>query len=1110
MLVSSDVLEDLYNSAGLERKQKALDYKLKRKVHITKVTYENFENLEIHSVVRGKNGNYHVYIRIANNELDNLTCECQDYRNHYGACKHIVATMMEFTSNQEYIRLFSEQGTLNMKNNPMTKQQNQEQEQYRVFKQMLNAFYHQKTENAENEQSNPILPHSIRIEPKIIYHSFSKSLKIEFRIGDKQLYKLKDLPCFYERMLRKEHFRYGTKLEFTHTEEAFEEESIPLLRYILKYAEIIKYTNEAMSNYGHYGKTMGNDYITISNSGMDELFEILKGKHVIFQKETMGKEVYFEELEPNIQFDIQKLEKETYGIKPHEIDVYEYELIEGKEYLYFLYKNTLYRCDENFEDTTLKLLEIFRNNYTSQIKFHQKDLANLFSVVYPKVKKNIRLEQLEESEVNQYVPKELFVKIFLDVTEENYITAEVKFIYGETEFNPFSKEEITIPRDILKENEVLETFLKTGFMLDTENVRLILVKEEQIYSFLFSEIENYMQKFEVLATDSFKKKEIREPKIENLGVRIENNLLNIDFSQMDFDLSELKEIMQKYRLKKKYHRLKDGSFLKLEENDTMNFMESITDAIDVDYNQIQKGELHLPLYRSMYLERLLQNMNSSRVTKSTEYKNFIKNIDKKDIDEEIPIPRGLCADLRSYQKTGFQWLALLDKYRLGGILADDMGLGKTVQMLAVILSYVEKTKQPKPSMVVCPSSLTLNWYNEIQKFVPSLKAIVIHGGVEDRESQIKRINQYHVVVTSYDLLKRDIDVYREMNYDFQYVIADEAQYIKNNNTQNAKAIKEIHSATRYALTGTPIENSLSELWSIFDFIMPGYLFRYKKFKELYEIPIAKDNDENCMSKLKMLIEPFVLRRVKKEVLTELPDKTITVLHNEMQGDQLKLYASYIAAAKKEAVREINENGFEKSQIKILALLMRLRQICCHPSLFLQNYHGESSKLNQCIEVVKDAVQAGHKILLFSGYTSMFEILEKELKKENISYFKLTGQTKVGDRIRLVDEFNENDDIKVFLISLKAGGTGLNLIGADMVIHYDPWWNLSAENQATDRTYRIGQKRNVQVYKLITKNSIEEKIYELQQKKAKLADTMLSTETTFISKLSREDIMALFE
>ena len=292
--------------------------------------------------------------------------------------------------------------------------------------------------------------------------------------------------------------------------------------------------------------------------------------------------------------------------------------------------------------------------------------------------------------------------------------------------------------------------------------------------------------------------------------------------------------------------------------------------------------------------------------------------------------------------------------------------------------------------------------------------------------------------------------------------------------------------------------------------MPGYLFIYKKFKDLYEVPITKDNNDESMSRLKMLIEPFVLRRIKKDVLTELPDKTITVLNNEMQGEQLKLYASYMAQAKQEAKEEIIQNGFEKSQIKILALLMRLRQICCHPSLFLQNYTGESSKLTQCIEVMKDAVQAGHKILLFSGYTSMFEIIEKELKKEGIEYFKLTGQTKVGDRIRLVDEFNQNENIKVFLISLKAGGTGLNLVGADMVIHYDPWWNLSAENQATDRTYRIGQKRNVQVYKLITKNSIEEKIYELQQRKAELADNMLSTQQTFINKLSKDDIMALFE
>lgn len=290
----------------------------------------------------------------------------------------------------------------------------------------------------------------------------------------------------------------------------------------------------------------------------------------------------------------------------------------------------------------------------------------------------------------------------------------------------------------------------------------------------------------------------------------------------------------------------------------------------------------------------------------------------------------------------------------------------------------------------------------------------------------------------------------------------------------------------------------------------GYLFNYRKFKQIYEVPIVKDNDTTLVNRLKKLIGPFILRRIKKDVLTELPDKTITVLNNEMQGEQLDIYMSYLAQAKQEVSLEIKKNGFESSQIKILALLMRLRQICCHPSLFIDNYKGESSKLNQCMQITKDAVEGGHKILLFSGYTSMFNILEKELKKEGIEYFKLTGQTKVSDRIKLVEEFNENDKIKVFLISLKAGGTGLNLTGADMVIHYDPWWNISAENQATDRTYRIGQKKNVQVYKLITKNSIEERIYELQQKKEKLIDSMLSTKETFVNKLSKDEIMELFK
>ncbi len=435
-------------------------------------------------------------------------------------------------------------------------------------------------------------------------------------------------------------------------------------------------------------------------------------------------------------------------------------------------------------------------------------------------------------------------------------------------------------------------------------------------------------------------------------------------------------------------------------------------------------------------------------------------------------------------------------------------------MLSVIVDYVQNTQQNKDrkraSLVISPSSLTLNWQNEAKKFTQELKTLVIKGSLPKRKRQIEEIGKYDLVITSYDLLKRDVELYSQKDYQFRYIIADEAQYLKNSNTQNARSIKKIKADTRYALTGTPIENSLAELWSIFDFIMPGYLFSYKKFKTMYETPIVKEENQKIMEKLRMLIEPFILRRNKKEVLTELPDKTITVLNNEMGEEQRNIYLSYLVQAKQEIANEIEVNGYERSQIQILAALTRLRQICCHPALFIEGYQEGSSKLEQCMEVVQDATTSGHKILLFSGYTSMFEIMEKELKQRNIKYFKLTGRTKVDERIELVDKFNDNPEIKVFLISLKAGGTGLNLTGADMVIHYDPWWNLSTENQATDRAYRIGQKNNVQVYKLITKNSIEEKIYELQQKKAELVDNMLSTKTSFINKLSKDEIMKLFE
>lgn len=978
-------------------------------------------------------------------------------------------------------------------------------ETHRAFNQLLNTFLEINNKEEELAQDGTS---GIKLVPIFLYNDTDKKLKVEFKIGNEQLTKINNLPDFFERMLNREKYKYNNVLEFIHEENAFEEQSRPLLKFLLKYAEIIKYANDVNNNYAYYGRNFNVNNVVLSNTGLDELFEILKGKTVEFETKTGERKIKFIDEPIDIKFILEKSDENTYCLTPN-IDVYGYDIFYGKNYSYFLIDNKMHKCLPKVENRNLELLEVYKKNYTQSIVFNENNLRNFFAIVVPKIKDNFEIKNIDKEQIEKYMPKDLYVKIYLDYNEKGYIVADVKFCYGNVEFNPIKNVNLEITRNAIQENEVLDTFVQTGFMLDSANARLVLANDEKIYNFLSKEIEDYMKKFEVLVAENFKKKDIKKIKIKSIGVKIENNLLDINLEDFKFNIYEIKDIINKYKLRKKFYRLKDGTYISLEKNSSLDFLENLTDNIEMEDENVEENSIKLPIYRALYLEKIFKNMPNTNIQKNEYYKNMISQIEDRQIDLSTKIPPKLNAELRTYQKIGYKWLRTLEQYKMGGILADDMGLGKTIQLLAVILSYVQKNKgNVKPSIIICPSSLALNWYNEIQKFTPTLKALVISDDYLERKRKIEEIGKYQVIITSYDSLKRDIDLYE--NYCFKYVVADEAQYIKNNNTKNSKAIKTINAETKFALTGTPIENSLSELWSIFDFIMPGYLYKYKKFKELYETPIIKEQNEDVMNKLKKQIEPFVLRRTKGEVLTELPDKTVTILNNEMSEEQYNIYMSYMAQARKEIMSQIDINGFEKSQIKILSLLMRLRQICCHPKLFLREYEGESSKLNQCIEIIQDAVLGGHKILLFSSYTSMFEIIEEKLKNIGVKYLKLTGQTKVGERIELVDKFNTDENIKVFLISLKAGGTGLNLTGADMVIHYDPWWNLSAENQATDRTYRIGQKRNVQVYKLITKNSIEEKIYELQQKKAKLIDNMLSTDATFINKLSKDDILALFE
>ena len=1107
MLVNSNILEELLDDAGYSRAEKAKRYAKERKVRIMKTIYEDENNFELHGKAYG-NDIYDTYIDVKNGEIQSIECTCPDYYNTYGVCKHSLATVLTFNNMQKEEALFKNQNTA--ETNILGKKN---QDKYNSFNQIVKILYNEELNEIDSDLEVELKNKgTIKIEPKIIYDKFSKEMKIEFKIGNKRMYKLKNLADFYKVMINKEFYKYGDKLEFVHTKEMFEQESQGLLDFIIKYSEIIAFTNSnANSNYRYYGKALNESSIIVGNTAIDELFATLKNKKIMFERDYDKNEVEFTDGNPKIEFNLEKVSENEYRIVA-DFDIYKIVILKGKEYKYVLTEDKLYRCDKEFENTTLKLLKLFRENFLTQVLLSKNELGELFSVIFPRVKDAIKIDENIQEEIQEYQPEKLGVKVFLDFDENEYIVADVKLCYGENEFNPLNEQEekdFKYPRNVIEETKAMNVFRKTGFMFDVKNLRFILPDEEKIYEFLTNDINYYMKKFEVLATENFKTKEIVRPKIGTLGVRVENNLLSVDLSQLNIDMDELEEVIKKYKLKKKYHRLKDGSFLDLQDSNEIDFIDKLVSGTDISYKELESGNIRLPVNRTLYLNQLLKEIKGTEIVKNKEYKNIIDGLDKDLIDEEESIPEKLGTILRPYQKTGFKWLKTLDRYKFGGILADDMGLGKTIQIISILLDYKQNSDEYRTSIVVSPSSLSLNWKNEIEKFAPSLNIKVVRGTARERKEIIQNIDKYDLVITSYDLLKRDIDIYKDKNYNFKYIIADEAQYLKNNNTKNAKAIKQLNADTRFALTGTPIENSLAELWSIFDFIMPGYLFSYKEFKIKYETAIVKDEDKETMDKLKMLIEPFVLRRTKKEVLTELPKKTITVLNNEMEEEQRKIYLSYLVQAKQELQEEINTNGYEKSQIKILAALTRLRQICCHPGLFIEDYKDGSSKLEQCMEIIEDGIMAGHKILLFSSYTSMFEIIEKELNKRDIKYFKLTGATKVDERIDLVDEFNHNPKIGVFLISLKAGGTGLNLIGADMVIHYDPWWNVSAENQATDRAYRIGQKNNVQVYKLITKDSIEEKIYEMQQRKAELTDNILNTQTTFINKLSKEDIMNLF-
>jgi SNF2 family DNA or RNA helicase len=648
-----------------------------------------------------------------------------------------------------------------------------------------------------------------------------------------------------------------------------------------------------------------------------------------------------------------------------------------------------------------------------------------------------------------------------------------------------------------------------SFNFKRENYNYILKDEEKLLNFMLKGMGLLQDICDIYYSQSFKNIKVYTSSNYRSNIKLnEEDLLEFTFDIEGVDKKELKDIFQALKEKKKYYKLKKGGFVTLEDKN-LNGIGELIDYLNIKPSELEKDKVILQRYNAIYIDSSIKEKNIKSIEENKGFRQLVNSI--KDIGEmDYTIPENLKDIMRPYQKFGFKWFKTLARCGFGGILADEMGLGKTLQTIAFIKSEVDENKGNKmPSLVVCPTSLVYNWQDEINKFQQDLKCVIVSGSKEEREKNIKSIKEADVVITSYALIRRDIEEYE--NIKFRYCFLDEAQNIKNPQSLNAQRVKSIKAKGYFALTGTPIENSLKELWSIFDFIMPGYLLNSRKFSQKYELPIVKNKDKNVLNELNMHIKPFILRRLKKDVITELPPKIEHNIIVDMTEEQKKIYASFVQQAKEDMDREIEANGFNKSKIKILSMLTRLRQICCDPSTFIENYTGDNGKMEAILDIVENNINQGHKMLLFSQFTSVLKNIAKRFNENNIKYLYLDGSTKADVRRNLVKEFNEGDS-SIFLISLKAGGTGLNLTGADIVIHFDPWWNPAVEQQASDRAHRIGQKKTVEVIRLIAKGSIEEKIYKIQEKKKEIIKNVVDSnagEEILLSNMDEKDIKELF-
>ena len=1032
-------------------------------------------------------------------------CDCPAFAKFDGACKHIVAVLKLIQ--RDWWNYYPPQANREVqiaRHLPSVPLITTEDRSNISVQQLLAHFRVRPAPSLRLKEKQ-----AVRLEPTLFHVQDNPrdagANWLEFSLGNDRLYVVKNIPEFLRDWQADTEIVLGKQCSLRRSQSELDPVSLHLFHMLqLAYDEEQERAGWSYSGVGASVFETGRRF-RLTRASLAEFLQLYQNQSILASIQYRPTEPTQVRLgRPPVRFAI---DGDPGGFRLRYADPSEQLFGLDADWRHVYHQGVIYQVDAEFSRAVAPMSQVFRDGRQGEILLPPASVSDFASDVLPALEA-VGEVVLAETVRDKLYREPLAAVVFLDRYELG-VSARVEFRYGDIVINPAlsaSSKNVDetgryLVRDSQAEVRLLQIFLDHRFMPQGET--LLQPDEEATYDFIQEGLPELLDQFEVYLSDEFAALHSNRKLRVRAAVR-----LNDDFDWLELTLDcgglqpeELQELLAAYRLKKRYHRLRDGRFLGLDQPEFAAAAQ-LVEQLGLAAADLKQAVIRLPKYRALTLDNLARMNETLVVERSGAVRRMLQEL-REPQDSEDELPAEIHATLRDYQKTGFKWLKALARHGMGGVLADDMGLGKTLQVLAYLMSV---RQEGRPSLVVAPTSLVYNWQEEAARFTPVLRTLVVTGQQGERQAALADLEAVDLVITSYGLLKRDIELYEQLQWKTCFL--DEAQNIKNPQTLNAQAVKRIRAGCSFALTGTPIENSLTELWSIFDYVMPGYLRHHASFVKRFEAPVAKDPNSPVLRELSRHIRPFLLRRMKHTVLQELPEKIESRLSAPMTAEQTRLYTAWLMSARQEFEQEIETKGFDQSRIKILAILTRLRQLCCHPALFVENYSGGSGKMELIADVVRDAVAAGHRLLIFSQFTGMLDLIKPVLDELDVSWHYLDGGTSAQDRIQRVNAFNRGER-DAFLISLKAGGAGLNLTGADMVIHCDPWWNPAVEDQATDRAYRIGQKNVVQVFKLVAKGTIEEKILALQERKRELVDSLIQPGESFIGKMTEAEIRGLF-